>query len=408
VHSFSIHPFYIIVGLTLVLGPAWWWLSVRLSRGHWWVWLAWIFPGVQLAVFLLVLSERLLPPGFDHHIPRFLLAGTLLWHGLGLGLILLFGLPVGLIWLAWRGIRALRPALVPAGNMAAAPNGPLRSRREFLGLSAAALPPLFTFSLSGIALRQLDRFRVRRFTLGVAGLPRDLDGMTIAQVSDMHVGRFTSGRVLRAMVNTVNDLRTDLVLLTGDLIDRELYDLSGALDLARAMQGRFGHCLIEGNHDLFENPAEFERRARASGIPFLLDDATVLRVRGQPVQLLGIRWSGGDGRRQDPHETAIADSVRTVLRQRETGAFPILLAHHPHAFDAAAAAGFPLTLSGHTHGGQLMVNAETGVGPLIFRYWSGHYTKGPSQLIVSNGVGNWFPLRVNAPAEIVHLTLRRA
>jgi hypothetical protein len=81
------------------------------------------------------------------------------------------------------------------------------------------------------------------------------------------------------------------------------------------------------------------------------------------------------------------------------------LAHHPHAFDAAAAAGVPLTLSGHTHGGQLMLNEQLGFGPAMFRYWSGWYRKGVSQLVVSNGVGNWFPLRVNAPAEIIHLTL---
>jgi len=68
----------------------------------------------------------------------------------------------------------------------------------------------------------------------------------------------------------------------------------------------------------------------------------------------------------------------------------------------------PLTLSGHTHGGQLMLNEALGFGPAMFRYWSGRYKRGQSQLIVSNGIGNWFPLRVNAPAELVQITLRRA
>ena len=91
-----------------------------------------------------------------------------------------------------------------------------------------------------------------------------------------------------------------------------------------------------------------------------------------------------------------------------TEAPQILLAHHPHAFDAAVKHGLPLTLSGHTHGGQLMVTPGLGVGPMMFRYWSGLYQKGAHSLVVSNGVGNWFPLRTCAPAEIVHLTLRRA
>jgi predicted MPP superfamily phosphohydrolase len=84
------------------------------------------------------------------------------------------------------------------------------------------------------------------------------------------------------------------------------------------------------------------------------------------------------------------------------------LAHHPHALDEAADAGLPLVLSGHTHGGQLMLTDGIGMGHILFKYISGHYRKGNSQLIVSNGVGNWFPLRTHAPAEIIHLTLRVA
>jgi predicted MPP superfamily phosphohydrolase len=253
-------------------------------------------------------------------------------------------------------------------------------------------------------MAQLNNIRVRRFVLPIAGLPKELDGTTIAQVSDMHVGRFTNGKVLQKMVGMVNEMRADLVLLTGDLINDALADLDTGLELTRALKSRFGLAIIEGNHDLIENPAEFERRVRASGIPFLLDESSIVNVRGFPVQLLGLSWTRVYDRGRD---AAIAASVKKLLEQREAGAFPILLAHHPHAFDAAAEAGLPLTLSGHTHGGQLMLNEQLGFGPALFRYWSGLYERDQSKLIVSNGVGNWFPLRVNAPAEIVHLTLRR-
>ena len=100
--------------------------------------------------------------------------------------------------------------------------------------------------------------------------------------------------------------------------------------------------------------------------------------------------------------------MRELMRQRQPDAFPILLTHHPHAFDAAVKAALPLTLAGHTHGGQWMFDRQHGLGPALFRYWSGLYTRGHSQMIISNGVGNWLPLRINAPAEIVHLTLRCA
>ena len=227
--------------------------------------------------------------------------------------------------------------------------------------------------------------------------------MTIAQVSDMHVGRFTSGQVLSEVVRVTNELRSDLVLLTGDLINDDLAYLDHGMELVRAMQARFGIYLIEGNHDLIENGIEFERRVKASGIPFLLDESTIVSIRGAPVQLFGLSWT----RTRQNRDLAIASSVSQLLTQRESSAFPILLAHHPHAFDAAAQVSIPLTISGHTHGGQLMLNEQVGFGPAIFRYWSGLYTRAQSKLIVSNGVGNWFPLRINAPAEIVHLTLVR-
>jgi predicted MPP superfamily phosphohydrolase len=278
------------------------------------------------------------------------------------------------------------------------------TRREFIGAGAALAPPLFTIGLTGVALAQLSRFRVRRFTLSIPALPPALDGLTLAHVSDINVGTLTSGRVLREMVNATNALRADLVLLTGDLINDALSDLSEGISIVKAMEARYGQWMIEGNHDLFENAAEFERRVKAAGVPLLLNESAVASVRGHPVQFLGLRWMRGDNQRRDQ---VTAGWVRELMRQRQSDAFPILLAHHPHAFDAAAAADLPLTLSGHTHGGQVMLDSEHGFGPAMFRYWSGLYARGRSQLVVSNGVGNWFPIRINAPAEIIHLTLRR-
>jgi predicted MPP superfamily phosphohydrolase len=227
--------------------------------------------------------------------------------------------------------------------------------------------------------------------------------MTIAHVSDIHVGRLTCGRVLREMVNTTNALRADLVLLTGDLINHDLADLAEGIAVVKGMEGRSGLWMIEGNHDLFENGEEFERRVKESGVPLLLNESAVATVRGYPVQLFGLRWMRGSGPERD---RMTADWLRELAKQRQPEAFPILLAHHPHAFDAAVELDLPLTLSGHTHGGQLMFDSRHGFGPAMFRYWSGLYQRGRCQTVVSNGVGNWFPIRINAPAEIVHLTLK--
>jgi predicted MPP superfamily phosphohydrolase len=361
-----------------------------------------VFSLAQLAGLAWLLTQRFSHPGSASLFPKFAITIIFVWHMLILPLLLLLAvvsLPILVVVVVIRIVRRHRNShstlTDTTGGM---------SRRQFLGVAVATAPPLLNLSLAAIAMQQLKQFRVRRFVLPIADLPGDLHGLTIAQVSDMHVGRFTSGRVLREMVRVVNDLRSDLVLLTGDLINDALADLDHGLELVRSMEGRFGVYLIEGNHDLIENAAEFERRVKQSGIPFLLDESTIVTVRGAAVQLLGLSWT----RARVNRDAAIADSVRRLLMERQPESFAVLLAHHPHAFDAAAEGSIPLTLSGHTHGGQLMLNEQLGFGPALFRYWSGLYRKGENNLIVSNGVGNWFPLRVRAPAEIVHVTLIRS
>jgi hypothetical protein len=276
---------------------------------------------------------------------------------------------------------------------------PRPSRREALGAAAVALPPLLMAGTTAAAIGQLGQVRVRRFQLTISQLPPALDGMTIAQVSDIHVGKFTRDGSLRKLADQVNALRCDFIAVTGDLIDLALADLPRSLAMIRQLDPRHGLVICEGNHDLIEDPIGFESQMKTSGLPFLLESERAIQFRGEAVQFLGIRWAHADNE--------LAQSVARVRPQVRQGAFPILLAHHPHAFDAAASAGFPLILSGHTHGGQIMLNERLGFGPAMFRYWSGLYRKNRSLLIVSNGAGNWFPLRVNAPADIVHLTLRR-
>jgi predicted MPP superfamily phosphohydrolase len=270
----------------------------------------------------------------------------------------------------------------------------------------ASLPPLVTVGMVGAALPQLDNFRVRQIDVPIAGLPEALEGMTIAHVSDVHVGKYTKGPVLEAIVATTNSLKPDLILMTGDLIDWSMKDLPSAIQMMKAFRTATGGGAImcEGNHDLFDDRLGFEQGVKNAGISLLLNESQIVPIRGQKVQLLGIKWGGLSANRRD---ASINSHVNEVVDLRQDDAFPILLAHHPHAFDAAAARGIPLTLAGHTHGGQLMIR-ELGAGPMLFKYWSGLYRDLDASLVVSNGVGNWFPLRVGAPAEILHLKLRKA
>ena len=393
-----------VTGLMVVLDAAFWMVAMRLTKRKLWRVLVSVFMAWQMAALLSVIGRL----DWLRHATKPVLVATILWHFFGLTFWLVIVVPVGIgrTW-AWMvrvmgrvtGVRRNRPVATSVAGVNSL------TRREFIGACAALAPPLFTVGVSGVALAQLNNFRVRRFTLSILALPRELNGITIAHVSDIHVGGLTAGRVLREMVNTTNALRADLVLMTGDLINYELADLSEGISLVKAMEGRYGQWMIEGNHDLLDNGPEFERRVKASGVPFLLDESTVANVRGYPVQFFGLRWMGGPIEERD-HVMGL--QVRKLMKQRQPDAFPVFLAHHPHAFDAAVGANLPLTLAGHTHGGYLMLDSQHGFGPALFRYWSGLYARGGCQMIVSNGVGNWFPIRINAPAEIVHITLRRA
>jgi len=251
-----------------------------------------------------------------------------------------------------------------------------------------------------LSIPQKTRFRVRPIAIRVPGLPAALDGLTITHVSDTHVGKFTRGRVLEDLAAEVNWLKSDLVLMTGDLIDHSIADLPEALDMIERFNPGHGLFNIEGNHDLFDGAEAFARGHAERGVPLLRDAIAPLRVKGHPVEILGLAWSRRD--------ESIRSQVTHLAGRADPEAFPILLAHHPHAFDAAAGHGVPLTLAGHTHGGQLMLTPEVGPGPMMYRYWSGLYQHSGASLVVSNGAGNWFPLRTAAPAEIVRITLHRA
>ena len=345
--------------------------------------------------------------GADALCPTPLFVVLAIWHVV-VAPIAVVGLLSGTLGEAiWAVGRRLLTGRSPS-ELAAAESSPAMTRREFLGTAAVLSPPLLTLGLSAVAGEQLSRFRIREIDVRIPQLPRALDGLTIAHVSDIHIGRFTHGAVVRRAVEATNALKADLVLFTGDLINDSLRWLPEGLAMLSGFDRPLFLC--EGNHDLIDDGDEFEFRVKKAGHRLLVNEAQTVSVRGVPVQLLGLRWGGPPNygrRRQDERE--LKASMRELMALREPKAFPILLAHHPHAWDYAG--DIPLTLAGHTHGGQLMLNERLGFGPAMFRYWSGLYTrtvnrKGQS-MVVSNGVGNWFPLRTAAPAEIVKVRLFR-
>jgi predicted MPP superfamily phosphohydrolase len=371
------------IALSLIFGSLWWWwrIDTRLRSAR--------LPVIWRVILgLFVISMLFFPIAagtLGHFFPAALPASGLVWH------ILVLPLTLGIL-----AIIEMRQYLLRHSQ----PKPVNPSRRRLITAAAAATPMVITGALTGVSLWELGKFRVRAVELPVDNLPAELDGFAIALVADVHTGPFSTPQMLAEIVDKTNTIHrggpADLVVLGGDLINTTLGDLPAALDMATALQSRLGTVACLGNHDVMEDTTQFVRRVEQAGIRVLVDQVTPLA--GAPIQILGVNWQ--------PDDAAHFQSVKYVAAKRDRSLFPICLAHHPHCWDEAARQGLPLVLSGHTHGGQIMLTKNIGGGPLKFRYWSGVHRRNGSTMVISNGVGNWFPLRLNAPAEILKITLR--
>jgi predicted MPP superfamily phosphohydrolase len=273
------------------------------------------------------------------------------------------------------------------------------SRRRFVQmmlLAAASMP--FAMSAYG-AVAARSRKVVERVVVPIKGLPPPLDGFTIVQMSDVHAGFFMKESAMREYVEIANSLEPDLIALTGDFVATnrsEVAPFMRAMAGLRARRGVYG-CL--GNHDMFtDSEEEFERGFRAAGFKLLRSANDVIDVNGAALNIIGvdfINWR---------------DSLDNALRGIRLDGTTVLLLHAPYTFPQAAAKGIHLTLSGHTHGGQIALT----LGDLILTparlstvFLAGLYKIGESHLYVNRGLGTTGPpIRIGAPPEITHLTLK--
>jgi len=339
-------------------------------------------------------------------VPVWIGAGFQIWQmGLGLGMPIIVGLtliarPVSRLvrFIGRRGGEAL-----PAAN-----DGP--SRREWMTKAGVVAPLVLFGGMTVAGARGMGRFRINKYDLPAPWLPARLRGMTITHVSDLHVGRLYRPHFLPRMVDAVNHLNSDIVMFTGDLVDVSNDMLPPSIAAMREIESRHGVFLSIGNHDMIDDRREFIETVQDSGLALLLNQRRTIEFGGERVCIAGLDFT------RSP-EFHVGYSKRMMDGYEPVAEGPcIALAHHPHAFDALAELGVPLTLSGHTHGGQLMLRApradgqgdasrDVGAGELLYKYLRGFYRNGPNTLFVNSGVGNWFPIRINAPAEIVQIRL---
>jgi uncharacterized protein len=261
-----------------------------------------------------------------------------------------------------------------------------------------------TLAAAGVAsvlvgARALSRRpRICAHTVPIAGLPAAFSGYRIAQISDLHCGPFTPPGRVRRWVGTVNALGADLVTVTGDLITSGadyVPAVAACLGELRAPDGVFG-CM--GNHDYFTDGDHFARELERRGLRLLRNTGHVLERAGQRLYLAGV----------DDTWTHRHDLDR-ALRGRPPGAPVVLLAHDPALFPAAASRGVDLTLSGHTHGGQLaapVAPRRLNLARLMTPFTAGLYHIDRSALYVNRGLGTTGPpIRLGVRPEIAVFTL---
>jgi predicted MPP superfamily phosphohydrolase len=266
--------------------------------------------------------------------------------------------------------------------------------------SAAAVPLLALLSTAIGFVNARRRARVVSIDVPIDDLPRALDGFTIVQISDIHVGPTIKRGYVDAIVDAVNRLKPDLIAVTGDVVDGSVPRLRDHTQPLARLSARHGAYLVTGNHEYYAGADAWIDEFRRLGLTVLLNQHVVLEHEGARAVIAGVTdYSAAHfdpGHRSDP-AAALAGAPGDVLIR-------VLLAHQPRSAEAAAQAGFTLQLSGHTHGGQFFPWN-------FFVRLQQPFTAGLARLnglwvYTSRGTGYWGPpKRLGAPSEITRLRL---
>ncbi len=244
--------------------------------------------------------------------------------------------------------------------------------------------------------------KVVQVTVPLATLPKSLDGFTIAQITDIHVGPTIKGDYVRGIVDRVNTLDADVVAITGDVVDGKVDQLNGDTAPLGDLRARYGAYIVTGNHEYYSGADEWIAEFRRLGLRPLLNEHVVIAHNGADLVLAGIN----DYSAARVHMSHDSDP-QTALQGSPNGSPKILLAHQPRSAHAAAEAGFDLQLSGHTHGGQFwpwnhFVRMQQ-------PFTAGLRRLGGLWVYTSRGTGYWGPpKRFGAPSEITLIRLSAA
>jgi uncharacterized protein len=277
------------------------------------------------------------------------------------------------------------------------------SRRKLLKISGTTLVGI-TFGTPLIsAVASARDYRITKIPIEFPNLPAGLNGLTIAQVSDVHSGIYMTPNHMMEVVELTNSLNAQMVVLTGDHVDSSDIQIPSVCKAMKQLKSEYGVYGCLGNHDHFATAPKVAAGLEDVGIRMLVNANRTMTINGEQFSLIGVDDAG--------HGDANYARLDEALTGVDPQMFRILLSHRPEFFPHAKRAGIDLTLAGHTHGGQVGIEvAGINLNPayLITKYVRGLFKEEGRQMYVNVGVGMVaVPIRIVRP-EITLITLQRS
>jgi len=274
------------------------------------------------------------------------------------------------------------------------------SRKKFLINTVNAGIMGLTTALTGYGIYEAQRSSdIVKVKIPISNLPPEFRGFRIAQISDLHASTTISYNFIRDVVDKVNQLKPDLIVITGDLADGSVEQLAKDVEPLSRLTSTHGTCFVTGNHEYYSGVNQWLKKTEELGIQTLLNEHKILKIKNQSIILAGVTDYNAD-RIMKSHRSSPKASVSGVA----TDTTKILLAHQPRSIFEASDAGFDLQISGHTHGGQYMpwnlfVRLQQ---PFV----KGLHKHKDTWIYINRGTGYWGPpLRIGIPSEITEITL---
>ena len=281
-------------------------------------------------------------------------------------------------------------------------------RRKFLRQTSAAGAGIAVYGAMAGTIQARSDPQIVRHQFTFPSLPAGLDGLRIVQLSDLHSGPLMAKGQMERWRRLAEEERPELLLITGDIVDSLPEEAEAFVAAFKGFKAPRGMFAILGNHDYFTDPRPIWQSLEAMGIQFLENRHAVLERNGALLALVGLQ----DGMARHGHFRHIrygpGPSPELAIQGIPPTAWRLCLSHRPSDWNLARRTGSHLTLSGHTHGGQ--VNLIPGISSAVIMgpYTAGLYSKGDDHLYVSRGLGVvGLPMRIGAPPEITVITLRR-